>query len=98
VTKKAALSICLRHLAVENKSGKRTKRASCGKWVPQPQACLVLNAWLYSSAYKLGYFFIRRTDLRNVLDLDAVARGFHGDHRAIMMRMRIRRSIWRTPS
>jgi len=48
-------------------------------------------------AYQLDYFFVRRTDLRSVIDAKAVSWGVDSDHRAIVMRMRIRRTIWRPP-
>ena len=36
-------------------------------------------------------------DARSVMDAKSVAWGVDSDHRAIMMRMRIRRTIWRPP-
>ena len=40
---------------------------------------------------------MRWTDLRSVMDAKSVAWGVDSDHRAIVMRMRIRRTIWRPP-
>jgi len=48
-------------------------------------------------AYQLDHFFVRRTDLRSVMDARSVAWGVDSDHRAIVMRMRIRRTIRRPP-
>jgi len=49
-------------------------------------------------AYQLDHFFVRRTDLRSVMDARSVAWGVDSDHRAVVMSMRIRRTIWRPPA
>jgi len=45
--------------------------------------------------HQLDHIFVRRTDMRSVMDAKAVGWGVDSDHRAIVMRKRIIRTIWR---
>ena len=48
--------------------------------------------------HQIDHFFIRRKDLRSVLDAGPVNWGVDSDHRAIVMRFRILRTIVRPPA